>query len=821
MELIGQRFGHIRVTEVVGQGGMGSVYAGYDEKLERKVAVKVLNADQRPDQDARERLLREARALSRLDHPNICRIHDYIESDDVDLLILEYIDGTTLDEVATSLSRSEKLRIASAIANVLVAAHRARIVHRDLKPENVMITSTGEVKVLDFGLARWLQHVRGKGGGASDKYAKVVPMVQARGSDTAPLPVEFDTAAPHGTAVGVTLGTPLYMSPEQARGETLTPASDMFSFGLLLQHLFTGNDPHPMGFGSREIILRVARGETNPVTGVEGDVAHFIGRLKQYAPADRPTAVESVEILKRMSDRPQRVMRRAIAGTIALILTAGGWRYTVDLQHERARAVAAQAEAEKRRAQLEEFVEFMLGDMRKKLEPVGKLDILDDVGKRALTYVRSLDPDKMNVAELTRSAKAMNQLGDVRQTQGKSGEAMDLFLESRRLIDTAVQREPRNAAALFVQGNTHYYIGNGLRLQGKPDAALQHMRAYMKAGDTLATIDPANKEYLLERAFGHAGVALILQTNGDLRGALEHYKVSLAVKERLAAASPADAEAHAELARAYSKVAVVLYQLGDLRGALSRFDREDAVYRDLLERDRNNTEWAYRLATAMAYRARLLHATGDIAPAVALWKDELEIERTLAKRDPTNVSWQRSVAITERRLAVALAARRELREALPLFSSSRKQIRAAIQQAPTRTSLLVDEAAIDNEYALALAASGDGKTANEIYRSVIRRMELLPPADRLARFELARAAYLLGDRLAGTSLKSAFQMWERAEREISPFIADTRNPLELDLWMRVLLRRGRVAEARSVLTQIRQTGYSVAELEPLCREAGC
>ena len=133
MELIGQRFGHIRVTDVVGQGGMGDVYAGYDEKLERKVAVKVLNADQRPDADARDRLMREARALSKLDHPNICRIYDYLEHDDVDVLVLEYIDGTTLDDVSPSrYSRSEKLRIASAIASVLVAAHRAGIVHRDL-----------------------------------------------------------------------------------------------------------------------------------------------------------------------------------------------------------------------------------------------------------------------------------------------------------------------------------------------------------------------------------------------------------------------------------------------------------------------------------------------------------------------------------------------------------------------------------------------------------------------------------------------------------------------------------------------------------------
>src|SRR5687767_4448384 len=158
MELIGRRFGHIRITGVIGEGGMGAVYAGYDEKLDRKVALKVLHAENRLDAEARERLLREARALSKLDHPNICRIHDYIESSDVDVLVLEYIDGLTLQDVILDqeLSRGEKLRIAVSVAEVLVAAHRVGIVHRDLKPENVMLTKHGEVKVLDFGLARWL-----------------------------------------------------------------------------------------------------------------------------------------------------------------------------------------------------------------------------------------------------------------------------------------------------------------------------------------------------------------------------------------------------------------------------------------------------------------------------------------------------------------------------------------------------------------------------------------------------------------------------------------------------------------------------------------
>src|SRR5688572_16802415 len=158
MELIGRRFGHIRITDVVGQGGMGDVYAGYDEKLDRKVALKVLHAENRLDAESRERLVREARALSKLDHPHICRIYDYIESTDVDVLVLEFINGRTLQDVIydEQTSRSEKLEIAVAVAEVLVAAHRVGIVHRDLKPENVMLTKQGEVKVLDFGLARWL-----------------------------------------------------------------------------------------------------------------------------------------------------------------------------------------------------------------------------------------------------------------------------------------------------------------------------------------------------------------------------------------------------------------------------------------------------------------------------------------------------------------------------------------------------------------------------------------------------------------------------------------------------------------------------------------
>jgi hypothetical protein len=368
MEFIGRRFGHIRVTDVIGRGGMGDVYVGYDEKLDRKVALKVLHADSRLDAESRERLLREARALSKLDHPNICRIHDYIES--------------------------------------------------------------GDVKVLDFGLARWLNVITtGKRLRAVSASAPTAPI--ADDSDNLWFPVDDSSvtalvrqaaAGKHfrHTAVGITMGTPLYMSPEQARGDELTTASDMYALGLLLQFLFTGTDPHPMGLTAREVILRASRGETAEMRGVAGDVAALVSRLQQFAPADRPTAVETVARLKYLADKTRRSARRAAVAAVVLALVFGVWRYTTDLARER-------TIAETRRAQAEDLINFMVGDLRTKLDAVQRLDILDDVAEKALKYVGSSDPRTASTPELIAQVQALNQLGEVRIGQGNLAGAIVLF----------------------------------------------------------------------------------------------------------------------------------------------------------------------------------------------------------------------------------------------------------------------------------------------------------------------------------------------------------------------------------------------------------
>src|SRR6187200_2114020 len=148
---------HYRVLERLGEGGMGEVYVGIDETLKRRVALKAIRVEHRLDSVSKARFLREARILSQLDHPNICRVYDFIEGDGRDWLVMELIEGKSLQvALRDRLDPAAKMKIAEQIAAVLMATHAAGVVHRDLKPGNVMLTRGTHVKVLDFGLAHEL-----------------------------------------------------------------------------------------------------------------------------------------------------------------------------------------------------------------------------------------------------------------------------------------------------------------------------------------------------------------------------------------------------------------------------------------------------------------------------------------------------------------------------------------------------------------------------------------------------------------------------------------------------------------------------------------
>ena len=828
MNLAGRRYGHIRVDRMLGQGGMGEVYEGFDERLARRVALKVLNREGQLDEEARARLIREARTLSKLDHPNICRIHDFIDDGANDVLVLELIDGRTLQEAMNDgLSSADKLRIARDIADVLVAAHRAGVIHRDLKPDNVMLTKSGQVKVLDFGLARWLKRKSGKSFPAIPAIPEPRLRPTASHPETTvildpPARPAVDELAANATTVGLTVGTPLFMSPEQARGEPLTTASDIYSFGLMLQAMFTGKDPYPPELNAREIMIRASRGDSLPVNGVRRDVAALIKTFKALAPSDRPTAGDALRRINRIIDTPKRIARRAAVAALVALIVFAGWKYTVDLRRERAAAQKAEVEAKRSRADADGLIGFMLGDLRTKLDPVGKLDILDDVGERALAYMSSLDPKTLTAEELGRNSKALYQLGEVRIGQGRLTEATKVLVQSLALAKTAADREPKNEKLRLALGTAHFWLGKAVQSAGDFHRALDEYTAYLTISEKLAVEHPSNLDYQRERAYGHGNVGTILEAEGRLTDALSHYDVALALKRDLLNHNPADNGLRADLAMATNKIGVAQYKLGDLTGARRRFEDEIAVHRQLLAVDAKQTRWQEREAVAHAYLARVLEDLGLPDDALRELHEELQIEQRLATIDPANASWARNRAVTTMRIGNATRLRGDASGALGYFAASETLFADLLKRDSARKSWQRDRAGMQTAYARALAAAGSTKAALAKAETARRALEALPLDDLNTRVQLADNLVVDGDlqAAAGATVR-AREFWNRADQLLSPMVAASGEPRLLDNRIHALLGLGRSGEAHRIAERLKGMGYISPDFVTLCLREHC
>ncbi len=306
---VGRCVGAWKVMDKLGEGGMGVVYKAEDTKLSRHVALKFLREDLAKDRQALDRFRREARAASALNHPNICTIHEVDECEGRPFIAMELIEGQTLRTISAGpLPWSKTAELGVQIVKALAAAHAAGIVHRDIKPENLMVRSDGYVKVLDFGLARLVHRLGDSTSGGLGSSAKP------------------------NTDSGTLLGTVGYMSPEQVRGEELGSASDIFSLGVVLYEMATGQHPF--------------RSESPVAT------LHAILSRPPLAPSrlnpEAPPQAES--LILRMLEKDARLRPSAAAVEQALGSAFGGVtrtiapaskRHTVGREKERAELLAA------------------------------------------------------------------------------------------------------------------------------------------------------------------------------------------------------------------------------------------------------------------------------------------------------------------------------------------------------------------------------------------------------------------------------------------------------------------------------------------------
>jgi len=455
---VGDRIGHIRIDAALGEGGMGEVYRGFDERLERPVAVKTILAEQRMSPESKARFLREARLLSKLDHPNICRVYDLIEGADSDHLVLEYIEGRTLrEQMEGGMSASECLRISLEVLDALAAAHREHIVHRDLKPDNIMITSVGKAKVLDFGLARSV-----KPGTATSPPAEGPPpeapaasdgealtfsgdglktVIRGTPTDALPLTMSPLSASALRTADGIVVGTLRYMSPEQAEGGVITEASDMYSFGLMLQEMLTGRPPYEADTAA-QLYQKVARGEAAPASGIDPEIARLIESFKRRDPASRPRAEEAAAHIRHVLERPARRRRRRLLaiGSAGIVLLLG---LTALVTHRFATPAPLLTPGQRARLVLLPFsnatgnpadtwIQYGLMDMSlTALQDVKSIEVVPDetVRKAIESYGLPKEPD-LRREQLLDLAKAVHANLIIRTTVTRSGKGFEFTYES-------------------------------------------------------------------------------------------------------------------------------------------------------------------------------------------------------------------------------------------------------------------------------------------------------------------------------------------------------------------------------------------------------
>jgi eukaryotic-like serine/threonine-protein kinase len=291
--MIGQTISHYTILEKLGEGGMGVVYKAHDTRLDRDVALKFLPLELTKDPAARERLIQEAQAASALSHANVCAIHDIREHDDQLFIVMDFVDGQTLREKEDSISLKQAIDMGIQIAEGLAAAHEKVIVHRDIKPENIMIRKDGIVQIMDFGLAKLRGSVR------------------------------------RLTKEGSTVGTAGYMSPEQVQGEDADHRSDIFSFGVLLYEVVTGQLPFK-GVHEAALAYEIVNVDPAPMSSVKQGIDPNLDAIAleclEKDPRERTQSIAQVALdLKRYKRESGRQPKSRVTAARPVIKSSEGY----------------------------------------------------------------------------------------------------------------------------------------------------------------------------------------------------------------------------------------------------------------------------------------------------------------------------------------------------------------------------------------------------------------------------------------------------------------------------------------------------------------
>ncbi len=626
-------FGDYELLEEIARGGMGIVYRARQKALNREVAIKLLLHGALASGPDVERFRAEAAAAASLKHPGIVSIHEVAECEGQHYFSMDLIAGRDLAMITRDglLPARQAAEIVARVADAVQHAHDHGVLHRDLKPSNILMDVEGRPHVTDFGLARRLED-----------------------------------AGPH-TQTGSLLGTPGYMSPEQAVGKTskVDVRSDVYGLGTVLYHLLTGRAPFN-GESATDILRQVI--ENEPVApsllnhAIPRDLETICFKCLSKEPgrryADARSVAEDLErflrhepILARPIGNLGRLARwarrkpvvAALSCAVLLLVFAGAVAsvlFVRRIEQARRSETAQRVRAEDRQREGEQLIDFMLGDLADRLEPVGRLDVLESTISQVDQFYAKIPPEQMTPESRHSQAKALYQFADIRASQGR-------LLESVTNYDRAIQKylpllaaNPTNLDWQFELTRTWNNLGISFARQADYTNAFEALNKALTLREQLIQIQPTNILWLSSYGATASNLGQVSRHLDRLDEAEGYLQKAEKIFRQWVASEPASPLPKRRLAMTLGAVG----QLASERGQLDEADRAYAdnvqLAREAIRNDPTSAAPLSDLMLALNYVGETQTTKSNYATAVATLAEGARLGDQLMARDPANREWQ-------------------------------------------------------------------------------------------------------------------------------------------------------------------------------------
>ena len=875
---LGSDVGGVTIVRLIAEGGMGRVYEGKQEKPNRPVAVKVM----RPGLALPSLLRRfeyESEVLGRLQHPGIAHIYSVgvhrLGGAAVPYFVMEYIaNARTLTKYADDLGlpTRRRLDLFRSVCDAVAHGHQKGVIHRDLKPSNILVDATGQPKVIDFGVAR------------------------ATDSDVALTTIQ--------TGVGQLIGTLQYMSPEQFRGDPndIDIRSDVYALGVVLYELLAGKPPYDVRKKPIHEVMRIVQEEEpTPLSSfrreLRGDVAVIAGKCLAKEPVRRYASASALgdDVARYLSGEPiqakpqgfvvgvwrlarkHRAAAAATAGILAALVGAviGIAAFAIRADRARTEAEAARREADDQRAAAtlatdhakkardtavtsraaaEDLVRFMTVNLRRKLLPIGRLDLMEEVFRKLEEYQRERErleasgqeqamPEELtnrsafwaNMGDLAMAAgdvaaarrhyeKALaiieglatqdaqdtvrskdravclGKLGRAALAGGDLNAARALSEEAVAILERLVSEDPRNAACQREFAIIHNGLGSLAEASGDPAAARMHFEKFREILEILVAQDPRDAGWQRDLAASHNNLGRLVSSMGDEAAARGHYEKAVSIMGRLTAHDPRNTGWQRDLSASLNSLGDFASDAGDRAAARRHYEKACEIREKLTAQDPRNADWRRELSISYGKLGDLASAAGDVAAARKWLGKAASIQQTLVAQDPRNTDWQRELSVSHGKLGDLARAAGDHAAAGVHGDKAFAILKTLVAQNPRNSSWQMDLSVSHGRLGELAHATGDIEAAREHYEKALAIMETLVARDArhaewqrelaVSHSKLGRLAQATGD------LDTARRHYEQAVAVLELLVA--RSPQNLT-WQRDLVvlyqRTGDVALA--------------------------